>query len=242
MDYFKEEPFPYWFMYLNKQNQHLYVDKISRMIGLSPVAEGKATPKSIPVIKDPIAVFSADWLAQTYDLEVVFLIRHPGAFVKSIMTLDWNTKPKMFIRQQPLMEAFLSDYETELKKYQNLDNKLAQAAMMWKMVYHVADIFRKQNPNWLFIRHEDLSKDPAPGFKSIYSQLGLEYTHKVASSIASHSSQKNPTQPEHHWDIKRNSQDAVNSWFEYFSSNQTDEIREIVEPVSSIFYQDNEWP
>ncbi len=242
VDHFKEEPFPYWFMYLNKQNQHLYIDKISRMIDLSPIAEAKASTKPKPVIKDPIAVFSANWFAHTYDLDVVFLIRHPGAFIKSILTLEWNTKPRMFFRQESLMEAYLSDYETELRKHQDLDNKFAQAALMWKMIYHVANIFQKQNPNWQFIRHEDLSTNPASGFRSIYAQLGLEYTYEASMSIASHSSQNNPIQPEHHWDIKRNSLDAINSWFEYFTRDQIDLIREIVEPVSSMFYKDNEWP
>lgn len=239
---FKEEPFPYQFMYLNKQNESQYLERINRMIGLSPGADSKSTPESIPVIKDPIAVFSSEWFAHTYDLDVVFMIRHPGAFIKSILMLGWNTDPMAFLKQRPLMNELLSDYEPELWKYQNLDNKLVQAALMWKMIYHVGHIFQERNPDWIFVRHEDLSNNPNEGFKKIYSQIGLEYTDVQAKEIASYSSSENPIHPRNHWDIKRDSKKAVNNWFDFFTKDQIDEIRDLVEPVSSIYYQDNEWP
>lgn len=242
VEHFKEEPFPYQFMHLNKQNENLYLDKINRMIGLLPITDARVVRESIPIIKDPIAVFSTEWFAHTYNLEVVFMIRHPGAFIKSFLSLDWNADPKVFLRQESLMKIFLSDHYSELRKYQNQDNKLACAALMWKMIYTVARVFRERNPNWVFIRHEDLSKNPNDCFKAIYSQIGLEYTDRLARDIMRYSSSKNPIHPKKHWDIHRNSQKAINTWFDYFTEDQIAEIREIVEPLSSIYYQDNEWP
>jgi len=239
---FNEEPFPYWFMYLNKDNQDDYLEKISRMIGLQPGRRSNKKGKQIPVIKDPIAVFSSEWLAHTYDLDVVFLVRHPGAVIRSILTLGWNTKPKVFFRQRPLMNAYLSEYEAELREYQNLDNKLAQAALMWKMIYHVAHIFQERNPNWTFVRHEDLCSQPVQEFRTIYSDIGLDFTEQIEQDIMDYSSSKNPAQPAKHWDIKRDSKSNINIWYNYFSKEQISEIRALVEPISSHYYRDNEWP
>ena len=238
---FKEEPFPYWFMYLNNENQNLYLDKVSRMIGLSPDPLYHQS-KIIPVIKDPIAVFSTEWLAQTYDLKVVFMIRHPGAVIKSLLTLGWNTEPRLLLSQKPLMDALLSAYDEQLQCYQETNKTYLQAALLWKMIYHAAGGFQERHPDWLFIRHEDLSRDTDNGFREMFSHVGLDYTKKIKKSIAKYSSSKNPVQPKKHWVIKRDSRGAITSWFDYFTKDQISEIRELVEPVSSAYYTDDDWP
>ncbi len=42
------------------------------------------------LIKDPIAIFSAGWLYQRYNLKVVCLIRNPFGFVGSLKKANWN--------------------------------------------------------------------------------------------------------------------------------------------------------
>lgn len=242
VEHFNEKPFPYWFLYVNEENQHLYIEQISRMIDIDPSKQPPEMPASIPIIKDPIAVFSSEWLANYFDLQVVFLLRHPAAFVKSILTLDWNPSSEPFIKQDLLVSTLLPEYREELEKYQGSNNKLGQAAFMWRIIYYVATIYQERNPNWIFKRHEDLSSDAPSELESLYSRLGLEYTNDVAKEISAHSSEKNPVVPKNHWDIRRNSQEAVHAWHGYFTTEQLSEIRHIVEPISSSFYMDNEWP
>ena len=43
-----------------------------------------------PIVKDPIALFSAEWLAEKFDMNILVLIRHPAAFVSSIKTRNWS--------------------------------------------------------------------------------------------------------------------------------------------------------
>jgi hypothetical protein len=45
-----------------------------------------------PLLKDPIAVFSAEWLADTFDMNVVVMIRHPGGFAASLKRLGWTVE------------------------------------------------------------------------------------------------------------------------------------------------------
>ena len=43
-----------------------------------------------PIMKDPIAVLSAEWLAQVFNMDVICLIRHPAAFVYSLAKANWD--------------------------------------------------------------------------------------------------------------------------------------------------------
>jgi hypothetical protein len=36
-----------------------------------------------PLLKDPLALYSAEWLTSEYDMDVVLLARHPAAFAAS---------------------------------------------------------------------------------------------------------------------------------------------------------------
>src|SRR5262249_14420834 len=43
-----------------------------------------------PLMKDPIALLSAEWLVETFDMDAVVLIRHPAAFAASLKRLGWK--------------------------------------------------------------------------------------------------------------------------------------------------------
>ena len=42
-----------------------------------------------PLVKDPIALLSAEWLAERFDMDVIVTIRHPAAFAASVLRLGW---------------------------------------------------------------------------------------------------------------------------------------------------------
>src|SRR5262250_2445186 len=58
--------------------------------------------RAIPLVKDPLAVFSAEWLARRFDMRVIVMIRHPAAFACSIRRLNWRYNFSHFL-QQPLL-------------------------------------------------------------------------------------------------------------------------------------------
>jgi len=42
-----------------------------------------------PLVKDPLAILSTEWLANRFNMDVVILIRHPAAFVGSLKVANW---------------------------------------------------------------------------------------------------------------------------------------------------------
>jgi len=43
-----------------------------------------------PLVKDPIALLSAEWLGERFGMDVVVTIRHPAAFAASVLRLGWS--------------------------------------------------------------------------------------------------------------------------------------------------------
>jgi len=42
-----------------------------------------------PLIKDPIAIFSTEWLCKKFNMKVLVMIRHPAAFCSSLKIKNW---------------------------------------------------------------------------------------------------------------------------------------------------------
>src|SRR4029079_14970877 len=68
-----------------------------------------------PLMKDPIALLSAEWLAATFDMDVVVLIRHPAAFAASLKRLGWKHSFATFIQEGRVPEV-VRPYEAEIRQ------------------------------------------------------------------------------------------------------------------------------
>ena len=115
-----------------------------------------------PLIKDPIAIMSAGWLARTFDIHVVAMIRHPAAVVASMKRLNWTFEPRNWALSQPLLlRDFLFPFESELKEIVASNAGIIdRLAMLWKIVYYVVRKYQDLYPHWLYLRHEDIANNP----------------------------------------------------------------------------------
>ena len=111
-----------------------------------------------PLLKDPIAVFSAEWLADTFGASVVTLIRHPAAFVRSIEKVGWQYDFENFTRQPGLMDGHLRGFEPEIEAAAaRRPDLVGQACLLWRVIYHMVRQYRRVHPEWYFVRQEDLA-------------------------------------------------------------------------------------
>src|SRR6185295_12406151 len=109
------------------------------------------------LLKDPFAVFSIPWFANKLNCKVVVTARHPAAFASSLQRLNWSFDFSDFMDQPLLMRDHLEPYRGEMSAIQ-MDDVIGQAALLWKMIYSVVHKFNEMNPEWLVVRHEDLSR------------------------------------------------------------------------------------
>jgi len=198
----------------------------------------------LPLIKDPIALMSAGWLGSRFDMNVIVMIRHPAAFVASVKRLKWGFDPSRWALSQPLLLGdYLSPFEEELKILRDSKSDIIdQTALFWKVLYFVVLKYKKEFPEWIYLRHEDLSRKPLSNFEQLFKTLGLEFTDEVQEQIDEHSSESNPSHSEGVDKLlKLNSKKVISQWKSVLSSQEIKRIKEIVGEVSKSYYSDSDW-
>lgn len=195
------------------------------------------------LIKDPFAVFSAPWFAKKLNCKVVVTVRHPAAFAHSLKRLNWPFDFKDLLDQSLLMRDYLEPYRDEMRAIKS-DDIVGQAALLWKVVYHSVHSTREVNPDFIIVRHKDLSRDPINGYRALYASLGLDYTPRVEEIILNSSSSDNPVELSRKktHSVKLDSLASVDNWKKRLTEDEIKRVREITEEVSHLYYSDSEWP
>jgi len=192
------------------------------------------------VVKDPIALFCAPWMARKFDMQVVLLLRHPAAFVASLRRMGWRFDFSNFLCQKSLMSDHLSAYGPIFEKSSDMDS-LTEASLLWLALYTVADDYITQHPEWLVRRHEDISADPVMEFQKLYGQLGIEWTDYAAAAVKRYSSGPGevPRGLAHYQ--MRDSRTNIKGWRERLAPDEVARIREITSPIAERYYSNDDW-
>ncbi len=221
------------YFYISKENEYSFHQPVQRLLN-------DPTNNRV-LIKDPIGIFSAEWLASRFDMDVIVMIRHPAAFVGSLKLQNWKHKFTHFLRQPLLIDAHFKPFLPEIERAVGWNADIIErACLLWKLIYHVIGKYCVNKPHWHFIRHEDLSMAPVRGFKAIFAALGLEYPADIQKAIADHSAPlnagKTPLTPLH-----RNSRELIHSWKKRLTAVEIQRVRQRLESVSRRFYGAAEW-
>ena len=245
--------FDKWFTYVTQTNEESYIRPVTRTVKLkynvfSQLADDLSKPHSrkknirktlartarlaryrskrlVPLIKDPIAFFSAPWLADTFDMTVLLLIRHPAAFVGSLKLKNWTFPFSDLLNQPLLIEDHLSEFQPDIQAYTHSPHNIVeQGALLWNIIYSTAARFKENYPDWLFIRFEDVVHAPVSAFQSIYDDFELEFTSAIAEQIA-----------------VRTRKSAVWTWRERLTPHEIDYVWEQTQQVASKFYTAEDW-
>lgn len=198
----------------------------------------------IAMVKDPLAVFSTEWLAMQVGFRPVILIRHPASFVSSLVRVGWQVRFGGWLRQPLLMDSLLAPWAEQIRQAHDSDRHLVRdGALLWAVCNDVVRRWCVEHPDWLVVRHEDLSADPQPAFARLYDALGLSWTPAVAAAIARSTSAENPTEvssgAQH--ELARDSRGIATLWRSRLSDSEVDVVREITADVAATFYDDDTW-
>lgn len=195
------------------------------------------------LIKDPFTVFSLPWFAGRLNCRVVVTVRHPAALVNSLKRLNWPFDFNDLLEQPLLMRDHLEGYRAQMRAVQ-ADDIVGQSALLWKMVYHSVHTIRDLHPDFVIVRHEDLSRDPVKGYRDLYTSLGLDYTPRVEKIILNSTSSGNPVQLSRKktHSVKLDSLASIENWKKGLTEDEIQRIREITAEVSQLYYSGNDWP
>ncbi len=257
--------FQHWFTYITRENETPYYQAVKNTLEFrynlwaqlktirnvqhlrqtkwdyQTFAEHRAY-RQRTLIKDPITLLSAPWLVDRFDMAVVVLIRHPAAFAGSLKRLDWTFPFDHFLQQPLLMRDHLEPFRAEITEYANREQDIInQSALLWKVLNSVVLKYRQRFPNWIFLRHEDLSNNPVRHFEDLFQRLNLEFTPEIRDAVQAHSAASNPKEAPKTKSVKLNSKANIHSWKKRLSPDEIRCIREQVGEVAQEFYSDADW-
>lgn len=261
--------FPHWFMYITEENEAKFVEEIAAVLKFrfnlreqlrvlvkerrgfrtfardyTGFALNRYVYRARPLLKDPIAIFSTEWLAKRFDMDVVVLIRHPAAFVSSIKRMQWAHDFSNFLEQRLLLRDYLHPFEEEIRRHvRNGGDFVDDAILLWNMFYSFIDKLRSRYPEYVYLKHEELSKAPEEEFRKLFRRLNIEYDREVEKAIGTYSSSGNPREAPKGvaHQLKRNSLANISNWKHRLSAEEVERVKEGTREVWPSFYDEAAW-
>lgn len=253
----------YWFHYLSQTNTHEYkehlrhtiypaytsaglvnlITEIVRSRRIRPLAKYLGSYFSHRVVvKDPLAVFSAETLSTLFDLNVLVLIRHPAAVVNSYKAANWTHPFSHFLDQPLLMEERLAPFRGEIEDFAKHEyDTIDQIAFLWKLIHFMISHYQAAQPRWLFVKYEELVLEPIEGFRKIFGRLELPYSDRVREAIQRYRLQEPLAPTTEMYSTRQHPHQVLSKWKVSLTPEEIDRIRKRVGDVSSAFYSDREW-
>jgi hypothetical protein len=196
------------------------------------------------LIKDPIALFSAPWIAREMNAKVIVIIRHPAAFVSSLLRLNWTFPFDDLLGQPKLLTDVLAPFEEEIRHHAHAStNLIEQASLAWRLFHHVIRTYREEFPSWMVVRMEDVALDPITEIGSMYHYIGLEYNDDVRQTVQRHTRPDNPEEVDasNAKETRRDSRRAIQQWSRRLSDRQIERLYDDLFETASDFYAESDW-
>ncbi len=255
LKYKKNSPFNYWFEYVNHENQSKYMPYLNSEVknGVFSYIKNinKAQNKSELkyrllqnkalllqnhlIFKDPIAIFSTEWLNQQMGLQPLILLRHPAAVVSSIMVQKWEHDFSQFLKQPYLMDDLLNVYKPQIEEYARTGKSpLQQNAFLWTLIHHAILQFKEKYSEWYFVKYEEVASNPILEFEKIYNYCGLKYSDGIKSKINQFCSKDNINENSANdpHTVNRYSAQSIDSWRNNLSQEEINTIWKITQPIA----------
>jgi hypothetical protein len=260
-----DAPIRWWFPYVCTENEDPYLTAVGDMLSFryrtgasvrgvrsamdaAKVAndvfrwERYRTQRARPLLKDPLALFSSEWLAERFHMRVLVLIRHPAGFASSLQRYRWTHPFDHFLRQPLLMRDRLEPFRQQIEEFARTERDcLDQAILLWNLIHHTIRGYQERHPDWLFRRYEDIGARPLAEFDRLYQELGLDLSPDAQRAISEHSRSTNPQEVRDARVLKRDSQAAVRTWTTRLSPEEIDRVRRGTQGIAGAFYTDADW-
>ena len=189
------------------------------------------------LIKDPIALLSAEWIYKTFQTDVVIIIRHPAAFVASLKVKKWEFDFNNFLNQPDLMNSYLKPYGDDIKIFaKEKQSILVQGILLWNIMYSVVLHYQKNYvDDWYFVKHEDLSLNPNKEFKSLFNFLNLPFDNEIKNYLLKTTTSENDSK------LERDSKTNIYTWKDRLNEDEIIQIKNGTIDVWKHLYTEKDW-
>ena len=178
-----------------------------------------------PVMKDPIALFSAEWLQDRFMLQPVIVVREPVAFVGSLKDRDWTFDFAHWADQPLLLSEVAAPWRDQINAAVSASLDIVdQGILQWNVFYDFVADLRDRRPDTVVVSYERLAGDAATEVPALFDRLGLAFGPSQQAAVAelttaggSHGASA--------IDVHRRSDEVLDTWQERLDQDAVARVR-----------------
>jgi len=146
------------------------------------------------VCKDVHTGFAAECVQRHLGARIVILTRHPCATAASWKAQGWIENfscPLNVLLRQPSLWPLVRQFESHVC---SSTNAFFQFGAYWGAMYHVFRRLATGHPEWQWVNHEDLCRNPVPAFCKILETLKMPIRAKSTDFFRLHDRPPRPNE------------------------------------------------
>lgn len=190
------------------------------------------------VLKDPVGCLLTEFLADEFGVKPVIILRHPVAFVASVIRLGWTWEVDLsHLREQPeLVADHFADEPAFLAAEWN--DPIERAAACWRALHKVMLAQAARHPDWVVLTHEAISADPVAQFRRLYDRFRLPWSPRIERMILAMTSSSNPGEARagRASDFRRDSSGLLALRMRHLTAEQRARVLAITRDVAEAIY------
>ena len=191
------------------------------------------------LIKSIRANLFLKWLHLNFpNLPIVLILRHPCAVAASKNKLNWKRSLDKYLKQENLMEDFLSPFSQEMERaeelYQSSNDSFENHIFSWCIENYVP--LKQFKPDEIYIIfYENICKNPEAEVKKLFTYLKQKYDKRVLSTS------KRVSKLSRKDSAIVTGESLIDSWRQHLTDKQIDKACEILSLFSleEIYSQDS---
>jgi len=166
-----------------------------------------------PLIKDPLALLSADYLYHKFQCKPICMIRHPLGFCSSLKKAGWYFPFDRLTRQNNLIIDCCPQFEKEIHEFSANSQKtiIQHGILLWNILHSRILEYKNKYPDWFFQRYEELLVSPDEGFKELFKFCNLDFDFGQSEAIIT-SLSSDAKEPNNEGYQPRNRHSLFDSW------------------------------
>ncbi len=146
------------------------------------------------VVKDVHASLAVEAVHDELRPLTAIVVRHPCATALSWAHLEYGIGNgfSALLGQEELQRDHLAPFVTHMRKR---DDYFFQLGAWWGAVYYTLARLAQGHPDWLWISHEAVCREPVAEFKSLLGSAGLRMAPRGRRFLAAHDHGQNEERP-----------------------------------------------
>ena len=131
----------------------------------------------------------------------------------------------------------MPNYKKQAKEYaKGKHTKLEETVLLYNMVYEKAHELSQKYPDWIFIKHEDISTNPQEEFRTLLDKLDLDYSDRVAAKVDELTSPKNKADSDKGriHSLHRKSKDVTELWKKRLTKEEISYVTKTCKKVAAL--------